>query len=290
MTETENLSKLIGIPKIFYLNYDESCDKKKYMESQFEELGICNYERISKNKYSEKNYDEWKDLIFDKELFSSNYDISNTIIHLKTIIDWYDNDTSDYCIIMDDYVNIKLCNYWMFDWETLIMSLPYNWDCIQLFGVCKRAIPMHLRPKTKTTKSTSCYMITRHFAKKIKHLHHINGKLKLHINTKDTQVQNFEYGTLEHFLYELGVSYSLPVFNLNKFLFSDMNENNENIFADMFMKLGSEAIEYWWKAKSKQYSTYEFFTFNKNYDWKLEVQFDNESVWRDDTTKLLLWI
>lgn len=286
-----NLNKLGGIPKIYYLNCDHMEDRKKYMENQFEIYGIDNYERISKNLYTEKNYEQWKKLILDEKIFLSKKNLGTTILNLKTIIDWYDNDNSEYCIIMEDNINLSLCEKWIFDWQTLMDNLPYNWDCIQLYTSPSKVIKMHLSPKEEDCKSTSCYMITRHFAKKIKLLHYCNKQFKLYINEKNDKIPYFEYGSFNYFLYELGITYTIPLFNLNSKFIDDNMEDDDNLYDLLLQKLASESIEYWWSVKSMKCSTYEFFNFNKRYDWKMEVQYDKGEVWKDaDHTKLLLWI
>jgi hypothetical protein len=284
--------KLKGIPKIYYLNYDHRNDKDDYMKSQFSELEIIDYQRVSRNRFHHKNYSKWKDVLLDEKLFQTEIEVANTITHLQTIIDWYDNDTSEYCIIMDDNINLTLSKYWMFDWNSLIKNLPYNWDCMQLFTIVPKDIPMHLRQKDENSRSTSCYMITRHFAKKIKFLHYFDGKFKLYINNKNLKIPEFEYGTLDQFLYELGITYTLPIFNLNTKFSTDTEEDDEDLFKDILNKLCSESIEYWWNIKSKKYSMYEFFTYNKRYDWRMEVQFDikDDQVYKERDSKIILWI
>ena len=47
--------KLVGIPKIYYLNYDQHLNRKQYIEEQFSKFGVTNFERISTSKFNENN-------------------------------------------------------------------------------------------------------------------------------------------------------------------------------------------------------------------------------------------
>lgn len=299
------VKKLEGLPRIYYLNYDEHEERKEYIEKQFEEYEIKNYERISKSKYSPVEYNKWKNLIIDIEkfeIFHTPVELSSTLNHLQTIIDWYDNESDETCIIMEDTISFDVSKYWMFDWKTLIKNLPYNWDCIQLFTVGPQLIPMHLKPKEGLSRSVSCYMITRHFAKKLKQNHYIDGKYKILVNTKNCKIPEYETGNLDFFLYELGLTYTLPVFQLNEEMIKDVDwpgsyedaikMRDEDMLKNVLQKLSSQAIEYWWRVKSKTYSTNEFFSYNKNYDWRMEVEFDvkKQEVFMDRDSKIMLWI
>lgn len=282
-----NFSKISDIPKIIYLNYDEDIEKRDYMESQFSGWGITNYSRHQK-KYTTENYDDWKDLILDKDLVQAPEELALTLNVLQSVVDWYDSDDSEFCIFMEDYVKLDIANDWFFDWNFLMEHLPYNWDCIQLFSSAERRIKMHLHPWEKDSGSCHCYMITRYFAKRIKHYHYRDGKFILHYSNPDKSVPDFEFGSLHNFFYDLGITYTLPIFNLNNKFIEGETVN------EVMDKLSSEAIEYWWSIRSKSYSNFEFFHYNKEDEWKMEVMFDISTkrpyVFKDRTEGLLIWI
>lgn len=297
------VKKLEGIPKIYYLNYDEREDRKEFIENQFKEYNIDNFERVTKSRYSPVNYECWRDEILDIEkieIFHTPIDLSTTINHLQTIIDWYDNEEDDYCIIMEDVIDFSVCKYWAFDWKYLMSNIPYNWDCIELFTVGPQYIPMHLKPKDGMIRSISCYMITRHFAKKVKEQHYIGEKFKLLVDTKDFTIPEYDNGNLNYFLYELGLTYSLPVFKVNEQLVKNIDyyDDNSSEMKDedklklVIQKLSSDAIDYWWSSKSKNFSISEFFSYNKKYDWRMEVEIDikKQEVFKDRDSKIIIWI
>ena len=280
-------NRLVGIPKIIYLNHDDDVEKNEYMQNQFKSWGVIDFSR-HKKIYREDNYDDWKHLILDKDLVQSPSELALTLNTLQSVIDWYDSNESETCIFMEDIIKFDIVNTWFFNWELLTKNLPYNWDCVQLFSSAERRIKMHLHPWESDSGSCHCYMITRYFAKRIKHYHYKNGKFLLHYPTPDKSVPNFEYGGLHNFFYNIGITYTLPIFSLNeKFIGSDTVN-------DLVDKLSSEATEYWWNVRSKSYSAFEFFHYNKNDEWRMEVMFDISTkkpyVFKDKSEGLLIWI
>lgn len=254
----ENTNKLSGIPKIYYFNRDNDCNNRKIIEDNFSKWNIKNYERIS---YSYKNY---KKDINDKNLSLTDDELLYNVIRLKTIIEWYDNTDDEYCILMDDNVNINLAEYWTFNWKFLMMCLPYNWDCVQLNVINNTSISMHLKPKDDEIYKSKCFMITRQFAKKVKNLHFFDGKYKLHINTRDYGIQEYHYGDINFFLFELGVCYMFPIFNTWGNYDDDVEEN------------ASISVEKWWKTQSKLFTVFDKFHFYKPNDLKMKLFLDDE--------------
>lgn len=284
--ELENYSassRLSGIPKIIYSTNDNG----EYMEEQFKIWDIKNYRRHDK-KYTEKNYNEWRELILDDDLVQSPKNLAIALNVIDSIIEWYDNNESEVCIFMDDDVDISLATKWFFDWKFLEQHLPYNWDCIQLFCSSKKVIKMHLHPWKDDNSSCKCFMITRYFAKRLKNYHYKNKKYKLHYSTPNRSIPFYEYGNLHRFFYDLGITYTLPIFSLN----SDLETEDNN---DLFDRVSSEAIKYWWNNKSSFFSNFEFFHYNKgDNEWKMEVMFDSDSkkpeVYMDQIEGVMLWI
>jgi len=280
-------SKLDGIPKIIYLNDNQHLDKKMYMENQFKSWGIKNYKRHEK-KYKEETYNEWKDLVLDDNLVQSPSELALTLNTINSVIEWYDSNESEICIFMEDNIKFDAVNNWLFDWNLLMKNLPYNWDCIQFFSSAERKIKMHLHPWESDSGSCHCYMISRYFAKRLKHYHYKDGKFLLHYHTPDKSIPDFEYGGLHNFFYNLGITYTLPIFSLNEEFIGSDTVN------DLVDKLSSEAIDYWWSIRSKSYSSFEFFHYNKNDEWRMEVMFDISTkkpyVFKDKSEGLLLWI
>ena len=143
---------------------------------------------------------------------------------------------------------------------------------------------MHLHPWVNTNKSQRCFMISRTFAKRLKQFHFADNKYKLAYETPNKSVKFEEYGLLDTFFFDIGVTYTLPVFAFNNTCKLSVEE-----------RVGSDAIKYWWKYKSNKFSNFEFFHYNKgDGEWKMEVMFDTQGgrpeVYMDEIEGIMIWI
>jgi len=271
--------KLRGIPKIIYRNYDNDTEDAKFMENQFLSENIEDYQRHS-NKYHEDNYSEWEDLILDNDLLRTPDEYAKSLNVIDSIVQWYDSESSDVCVFADDSVDFSLSDLWMFDWEFLNHHLPYNWDCIQLGVSSIKSIKMHLHPWRRESESHYCFMVNRTFAKRLKKFHFIDGKYKLAYPSPNKSILFTDYGLLNSFFYDLGITYTLPIFRLNN---KDKHSARE--------QMSSDAVNYWWKQKSHKFSNFEFFHYNKgDSEWKMEVLFDTGGVYMDNMESIMIWI
>ena len=280
---TSSPSKLDGLPKIIYRNNDSHVHAKESMEEQFSLWGIKNYQRHS-NKYHGDTNPDWKDIVLDNVTMLPWTNVSYSLNLIDSIIEWYDSESSETCIFTDDGLDLSVVNSWMFDWKFLEHQLPYNWDCIQLYTSSRRSIKMHLHPWVNTNKSQRCFMISRTFAKRLKQFHFVDNKYKLAYETPNKSVKFEEYGLLDTFFFDIGVTYTLPVFAFNNTCKLSVEE-----------RVGSDAIKYWWKYKSNKFSNFEFFHYNKgDGEWKMEVMFDTQGgrpeVYMDEVEGIMIWI
>ena len=67
--------------------------------------------------------------------------------HLKAIKHFYEETNDEYCIIVEDDVNLDIAKYWNFTWTDVFSLLPYDWDCIQLTTICTGDIHVKLHHK-----------------------------------------------------------------------------------------------------------------------------------------------
>jgi len=157
---------------------------------------------------------------------------------------------------------------------------------------------MHLHPwrrevgfgtLDRRTNPTYCFMISRYFAKRLKHYHYVNGKYRLHYESPNTSIYPNDYGTLNDFLFDCGITYNLPILSLNR----SFLKNSKDII-DTIDSLCAESIEYWWRANSKSSSEFYFFNYNKNHEWKQEVLFDYKAeipyIFRNSREQVSIWI
>ena len=248
--ENDVRKKLNGIPKIYYLNLDSRVDKKEYMEKQFHILKIKNYERISADIFSARNFKEWREKII-YPILNEMPRVSTLLNQLNTIIKWYDSNESETCLILEDDINFGIIKYWNFDWNYLISRLPCNWDCVQLHIIGEKYIPFGLTRRTRNNHSAACYLINRSLGSKIKKMYFNQGKYIFYDNYgygKEWPI--YHYQSADFIPYEVGITYSLPIFITNSFFISDSYLNSVNMMA----RKSDQIVSDWWKCESKKYT------------------------------------
>lgn len=243
-TRVNNLRyKFKDIPHIFYLNLDKRLERKKYIEDQFQLLGVNNFTRISADRYGPHNYREWKSKISCK-ITNEVPRLSTLLNQLQVIIDWYDSNSSEYCIISEDDVNYTISNYWPFTWEQFFYKLPCNWDCVQLHVIGEYFVPMGLTNRFRNNHSAACYLINRRYAKKLKEMHYVDGKFIFHRNYGyESDWPEYHYQSADFVPFEVGVTYTFPLFITKSSFESDSYINSTN-----FMARESDILTLnWWK-------------------------------------------
>jgi hypothetical protein len=254
------MDKLKNIPHIRYINLDERVDRRNYLENEFKKYGISNYVRISANRYGPHNYEDWeKQLIFEARKNKISY-ISILVNQLQSIIDWYDENISETCLILEDDLNFSTVKYWHFDWDYLVSRLPCNWDCVQLHIIGERYIPMGLTRRTKNNHGATCYLINRGYAKKLIDMHYVNGKFKFYNNYGYTTYWPiYHYQSPDFVPYEIGITYSFPIFITNSTFGSDCYDGKINMMA----RKSDSLVLKWWKDASQKYSLDDLFLLDK---------------------------
>jgi len=250
-------SKLIGLPHVRYLNLDNRIDRRDYIETQFKKCGVKNYTRISANRYGPHNYEEWsKKLGFNKRCNKIS-SISILINQLQSIIDWYNDNISETCIIAEDDLNLTTVKFWSFDWEYFTSNLPCNWDCIQLHVIGEKWIPMGLSVRSRNNHGATAYLINRRYAEKLISMHYIDNKFTFYNNYGYSKFwPEYHYQSADFVLFEIGVTYTFPLFITNSIFGSDNNDGKINVMA----KKSDYIVVNWWKNESQKYSLEELFT------------------------------
>ena len=254
------MDKLKNIPHIRYLNLDERVDRREYLENQFKKYGISNYVRISANRYGPHNYKDWgHQLIFEKRNNKISY-ISILVNQLQSIIDWYNENVSETCLILEDDLNFSTTKYWSFNWDYLVSRLPCNWDCVQLHIIGGSYIPMGLTRRTRNNHGATCYLINRRYAKKLIDMHYVNGKFKFYNNygyEKNWPI--YHYQSPDFVPYEIGITYSFPIFITNSTFGSDCYDGKINMMA----RKSDSLVLKWWRDESQKYSLDDLFLLDK---------------------------
>lgn len=273
-TQENDSSKIINslrfkfkkIPHIFYLNLNQRIDKKDYVEKQFQLLEIQNFTRVSANRFSVNDFNSWRDKIIGDSL-NEIPRLSTLLNQFQVIVDWYDSNISDHCIIAEDDVNFLTAKYWPFTWEYFISRLPCNWDCVQLHVIGEHFIPMGLTKRSKNNHSAACYLINRNFASKLKEMHYVDGKFKFYNNYGyDSLWPKYHYQSADFVPYQIGVTYTFPLFVTNSDFMSDSYKNSKNFMAKKSDQLTLE----WWKNLINNKYTLENI-FSRDSDKRVEL-------------------
>ena len=127
-------------------------------------------------------------------------------------------------------------------------------------------------------------MISRTFAKRLKKFHFVDKKYKIAYKSPNKSILFTDYGSLDSFFFDIGVTYTLPIFGLN-------SASNLNVREG----IGSDAIKYWWKINHTDSQILSSLHYNKGDDeWKMEVMFDTQGgrpeVYMDDVEGIMIWI
>lgn len=274
-------NKLKGFPIIYYVNLDHRIDRREWMESQFNYWGIKNYHRIRASKYEPLKYNEWKNIVVEDKIMECVSLMSTALNNIETIVNWYDTYPSETCIMMEDDLCLQTIKYWNFDWEYFQNNLPENWECVQLYFCNKYTanglyVPMFLH-KRYDSSSAAAYLINRSYAKKVKDLLYRDGKYRLTFSDNSFHKRYSETHIIQDAnLFDIGITYSVPLFNLNINLGGD-NQQNENKMSSMDI-ICSRLIDDWWKNHHHKFSLEDFFTYGKPNDNKMTLKVKIEDI------------
>ena len=107
---------------------------------------------------------------------------------------------------MEDDYDMRLIDYWTFDWHTIIDRLPYDWDCLLMGFENPDGIRFHLHP-IEPAHDFGPVLLKRSFVEKILDLHCVGDKYKL-VNTVANAAWNKQSdvagsGTVDYFMVTL---------------------------------------------------------------------------------------
>lgn len=267
-------SKLETIPPIYYFNLDHRKDRREYIEKQFSKHGITNYHRVNSSRYSVDNYNEWKRKVEIDKRRTQIWFLATLIDRIRGIIDWYNSNSSETCLIVEDDFCLESVKYWNFDWKTFVNSLPCNWECVQLHIIGEKFIRMNLSKWTRNNHSTGCVLINRSYAQKLINLHFINDKFKLYSNYGyNKNWPEYHYQSVDFVLYQIGITYSIPLFTTNYNFISDGYRNGK---INHMAKNCDIVVLDWWKSKSSSYTLDDIFYLNSPKIKELTIEINHE--------------
>lgn len=249
MDKNKSAYKLKGIPKIYWLNLDGDTDRFNYMINQFKYWDIDNHIHIS--GYDGRIDDVSSNL---KGTFPENIsqnELGCCMSHLKAIKHFYQNTDDDYCLILEDDVNLDIVKYWNFTWIEFFSLLPYDWDCVQLTTICTGDIHVKLHLKFINDFSAAAYLISRHHAAKILKNHIRGDKYKLDNGIKPRAVS-------EDTILDSGKTYTIPIFLYNLNFGSTIHQEHISIFH----KAPHDSLLNFWKQNGPEINIREYMNYD----------------------------
>ena len=139
----------------------------------------------------------------------------------NTLIEWYNSNKSEHCIIMEDDLCLDSMKYWNFDWDYLMENLPCNWDCIQLYASSFNKLNLNLTHRHNGCHGSACFMVTRHYVEKLIKMFCYEDKYKIQYNygydggAKWNTFSKIQPTSPDFVPYNIGVTYTFPIFTVN---------------------------------------------------------------------------
>ena len=273
-----------GFPHIYYTNVDRKVDRKQYMESQFDSLGLS-YTRVEM-------------LSCPKDGPPKNFldNLTGTYPdNCSQWINWYGSllfdffeewltTNEEYLLFMEDDYDLSLIKNWHFTWKEFMDRVPYDWDCIQLGFESPDIIPFYLHP-TRPQYSLGPSLLRRDYVEKLVSLHKPSGKYKfdyrianhIYIDRDSGIHDGWDYvatsGGPDYYINQSGKSYSIPLIPMNPYLagishqgpFGELNWKPKLSFVKCH-----EAYYEWWNNDRDNFTLDEFFTYGKDNDVLME--------------------
>ncbi len=218
-----------------YINVDDNNSDL----SELSELSDMNNSSSSTKK--SKNNTEKIDFLFinDKKFEYENHHVENLdkqlgclISHIHAIKYFYEKDTNDFCLILEDDVNFDLFSQYNLNFnETInyiVKECTKEWDILQLSytvkkssSLCSNPIEMYLEWFPKCY-GTVAYIINKKGAKKLINYVYINNKIIIDNNNLYKYVADFYlYSQLKTYVYKI------PVFSFNNNFKSIINSSKD---------------------------------------------------------------
>ena len=248
------------------------------MVGQFEKYGI-DYGRVSGTNYLASKSSEWKHLISDIDEYKLLVPIAaNAVTHLDFLKRWYSSCDDPFVVLMEDDYDLGLIDYWHFDWNYVIESLPYDWDCLLMGFENPDGVRFHLHP-IEAAHDFGPVLLKRSFVEKLLDLHCVGDKYKL-VNTVANAAWNRQTdvagsGTVDYFMVHTGRTYCLPLITIN----ANFGSFENNSIIQKFYRsegdiLARNTYYFWWEHERDRFSLEQFFTYGTREHDQMILQAD----------------
>jgi FkbM family methyltransferase len=257
------MNKLEGFPSVYYLNLEESADRRKFLHNQFSKYDIQSITPIIS-----KRLKECDDIIEGEYVHTLTDQSKGSIVsHIKALHRWITTTNEDYVFICEDDVSFETVEYWNFTWNDFINHLPNDWEVVQLLVVRDDfKNKFEFRSRIWDDWALAAYIIRRDYAKKLVDRYYVDGKFILNVSKDEYALQpigeNIIYTPSNH-------CYSVPLFveEVYKFNTTLIDENNFNGTKDGYDMIDGQ-------GKSHITSYHEVLNWHKNSKVTLENIFN----------------
>lgn len=248
IAEEKTINPLENFPPVYYVTLEESTDRQRLLESQFNKYGI------KPNSIKSKRFSESNDIVTGRYLYQLTGPTQGCIVsHLKAIKKWYESEESDYAFFCEDDLSLKTVEYWNFTWEEFINLLPDDCECVQLMTVRGDFEEIKFRDRIWNDWSETAYIMTRDYAKKIIDSYCIGDSF--HLELKNLNIMPIG----ENILFtNVGKVYTFPLFTENVNIpTTDVNDLELENGQKPNHVYSSEYVYEWWKNNGKNKSIYD---------------------------------
>ena len=248
----QKMGKLDNFGPVYLINLKDHTHRLDHAKKEFDRYGVKNYTVV---EAVDGRNDDLSGIIDGKYPKLKPSEIGCIASHIKTLKHWLDTSDSEYAIVMEDDFSFDTVEYWNFTWDDVVKNIPKTAEIIQLIMIKNDPIKFSMHKKERYDKnkvmtyawSTACYIIKRSYAKTLVNSHTSGDKYKFESYGLNNQAADV-------ILYNLGSSYSFPIFTHILDAKNSINSDHEN-----FHIKSKNAIDSWWKKNGSKYDKEQFF-------------------------------
>jgi hypothetical protein len=239
------MNKLKSLPSVYYVTLEDSKERQDILKEQFFHYGI------TPNAITSKRYNESNDIITGKYVYQlTDQTKGNATSHLKALLHWYENTDEEYGFFCEDDLSLETVKYWNFTWEEFILSLPSDWQAVQLTVIRDKFDCVRFRERLWDDWAVTAYILKRDYVRSV--INNYCRENSYHLELKNCDVMPICENLL---LSNISKVYSIPLFIENT------NISSTNL-QDIELKNGQKPNHYysadyvlnWWEKNGKIYS------------------------------------
>lgn len=246
------MSKIDGIPHVICITTNDSELRLKNFEKQCDKYGI--------NKFTIHSFPRYNDSLYtlngphiDKLHINSKGPITS---HVSAIKRWYDTQSEDLVLVVEDDINLSTIDYWNFNWLDFLNNLPKDWDCVQLCLIKEDLTNLKIDIHKRLNCDFGCqaYLLTRKYAKKIIDKYYINDYTfnfdlsNIYTLTSRNKYELYDlFPIIENVLFEgLGNVYNFPLFTEDIINTSSSFQDDISATNDSYHIASYKFVMDWW--------------------------------------------